>query len=73
MFRLDSGRFKNLFDTEHSIVDSGAEQFRSRAETVSKVVFLVWTEAPFGTLFFNAPFHYSVQCEHHLTNGPGGP
>ena len=41
VFRLDSDRLKNLFDTERSTLNSGAEQYCSGAETALKVAFLV--------------------------------
>ena len=62
VFRLDSDRFKNLSDTERSTFNSGAEQYCSGAETASKAVFLVWTEALSGTLSATLRFtvRYSV-------------
>ena len=65
VFRLDSGRFKNLSHTERSTFNSAAEQYCSRAETALKAAFLVLTETLSAT-FCDAPFHYSVQCEHSL-------
>ena len=62
VFRLDSDRFRNLFDTERSTFNSGAEQYCSRTENASKTAFLVWTEALSGTLSTTLRFtiRYSV-------------
>ena len=39
VFRLDSGRFKNLSDTKRSTFNSGEEQYCSGADTASKAAF----------------------------------
>ena len=62
VFRLDSGRLKNLSDMERSTFSSGGEQYCSGAETASKAAVLVWTEALSGTLSATLRFtiRYSV-------------
>ena len=69
LFRLNSDRFKHLSDTKRSTFNSGAEGFCSGAETASKLQHSQCEQnrGPIWYTFCNAPFHYPVQCEHHIS------
>ena len=66
VFRFDSDRFKNLYDTERSTFNSGCERFLFRSRNCFESSVSSVKRSPIRCTFCKAAFHYPVQCEHHL-------